>query len=155
MWKFFLSFRSGEKPFKWERCQIYSKGSLGRQNWRIYMALCRKVQRNHAYCWLCCFGSKQAQTHPSLPDQCKRAGRSVQTGAGSSPHQNKSQIHLSHMTAWNAELHIKQKGKNMLFSGSQTSGTLFAVSILAVCFLALEQSLWQNPTKNQQEGRQS
>lgn len=59
-----------------------------------------------------CFGSKQAQTHPGLPDQCKRAGRSVQTGAGSNPHQNKSQIHLSHKTAWNPELHIKQKGKS-------------------------------------------
>lgn len=85
-----------------------------------------------------CFGCKQAQTHPGPPDQCKRAGRSVR--AGSSPHQNKSQICLSHKTAWNLELHIKQKGKAMLFSGFQTSGMLFAVNILTVCFLALEQS---------------
>lgn len=106
-----------------------------------------------------CFGSEQAQTHPGLPDQCKRAGRSVQTGAGSSQHQNKSQIHLSHKTAWNPELHIKQKkGKAMLFSGFQTSGMLFAVSIPAVCFLALEQSLMskpcQKPTRRKTELRE-
>lgn len=40
----------------------------------------------------------------------------------------------------------------MLSSGFQTSGTLFAVSILAVCFLALEPSLMSKSChKNKKE----
>lgn len=98
---------------------------------------------------------EQAQTHPGLPDQCKPAGRSVQTEAGSNPHQNKSQIHLSLKTAWSSQLYIKQKGEVMLFSGFQTWGMLFAVSIFGISFLALEQFLMskscQKPTRRKSE----
>lgn len=62
---------------------------------------------------LCC-DSEQAQTHPALPDQCKRAGRSVQTGAKSSPHQISDSFSF-HKTSWNPELHVKQKGKAILW----------------------------------------